>query len=110
MTLDEYGFILYAHTPCSHNRAVEKGQTGQRNPFRHVHTGIDKTVERAVPMKIIKRIKNLDLFLKPSLEFARDMFMFSFYTRWMAFVDMAYLKKKDLQNGILTYRRRKNGH
>jgi transposase len=37
------------------------------------------------------------------------MFMFSFYTRGMSFVDMAYLKKSDLQNDILTYRRRKTG-
>jgi Phage integrase family. len=35
--------------------------------------------------------------------------MFSFYTRGMSFVDMAFLKKKDLQNGILTYRRKKTG-
>lgn len=28
------------------------------------------------------------------MDFARDMFMFSFYTRGMAFVDMAYLRKK----------------
>lgn len=41
--------------------------------------------------------------MKPLLDFARDMFMFSFYTRGMSFVDMAYLKKTDLQNGILTY-------
>lgn len=27
----------------------------------------------------------------------------------MSFVDMAFLKKKDLQNGILTYRRNKTG-
>ena len=27
----------------------------------------------------------------------------------MSFVDMAYLKKSDLKNGILTYRRRKTG-
>ena len=47
--------------------------------------------------------------MKPSLDFARDMFLFSFYTRGMSFVDMAYLKKTDLQNGILTYRRRKTG-
>ena len=47
--------------------------------------------------------------MKPSLDFARDMFMFSFYTRGMSFVDMAYLRKSDLQNGILTYRRRKTG-
>lgn len=37
------------------------------------------------------------------------MFMFSFYTRGMAFVDMAYLRKKDLRGGVLTYRRRKTG-
>ncbi len=92
-----------------YNRAVEKGLTGQRNPFRHVYTGIDKTVKRAIPLKVIKRIKELDLFLKPSLDFARDMFLFSFYTRGMSFIDMAYLRKKDLQNGILSYRRRKTG-
>ncbi len=34
-----------------YNRAVEKGLTGQRNPFRHVYTGIDKTVKRAIPLK-----------------------------------------------------------
>jgi len=92
-----------------YNRAVEKGLTEQRNPFRHVYTGIDKTVKRAIPLKAIKRIKELDLSLKPSLDFARDMFLFSFYTRGMSFIDMAYLWKKDLQNGILSYRRRKTG-
>ena len=92
-----------------YNRAVEKGLTPQNNPFRHVYTGVDKTVKRATPIKTIKELKELDLSLKPSLDFARDMFMFSFYTRGMSFVDMAYLKKNDLQNGILTYRRRKTG-
>ena len=93
-----------------YNRAVEKGLTEQQNPFRHVYTGVDKTVKRAIPIKAIKALKELDLSMKPSLDFARDMFMFSFYTRGMSFVDMAYLKKTDLQNGILTYRRRKTGH
>ncbi len=92
-----------------YNRAVEKGLTGQRNPFRHVYTGIDRTVKRSIPLKAIKRIKELDLSLKPTLDFARDMFLFSFYTRGMSFIDMAYLRKKDLQNGILSYRRRKTG-
>ena len=92
-----------------YNRAVEKGLTAQNNPFRHVYTGVDKTVKRAIPIKFIKALKELDLSLKPSLDFARDMFMFSFYTRGMSFVDMTYLKKSDLQNGILTYRRRKTG-
>ena len=92
-----------------YNRAVEKGLTSQNNPFRHVYTGVDKTVKRAIPIKDIKALKEVDLSMKPSLDFARDMFMFSFYTRGMSFVDMAYLRKTDLQNGILTYRRRKTG-
>ena len=92
-----------------YNRAVEKDLTINRNPFKHVYTGIDKTVKRAIPLKTIKQIKNLDLSLRPSLDFARDMFLFSFYTRGMSFIDMAYLKKKDLSNGILSYRRRKTG-
>ncbi|MBP1539557.1 MAG: site-specific integrase [Prevotella sp.] len=92
-----------------YNRAVEKGLTPQNNPFRHVYTGVDKTVKRAIPIKEIKALKALDLSMKPSLDFARDMFMFSFYTRGMSFVDMAYLKKSDLKIGILTYRRRKTG-
>ena len=92
-----------------YNRTVEKELTTNRNPFKHVYTGIDKTVKRAIPLKAIKQIKNLDLSLQPSLNFARDMFLFSFYTRGMSFIDMAYLKKKDLSNGILSYRRRKTG-
>lgn len=92
-----------------YNRAVEDGLTEQRNPFRRVYTGIDKTVKRAIPLKAVKRIKELNLTPQPHLDFARDMFMLSFYTRGMSFIDMAYLKKSDLNNGILSYRRRKTG-
>ena len=92
-----------------YNRAVEKGIVEQRNPFRHVYTGIDKTVKRALALKEIRKIKELDLTFYPALDFARDMFLFSFYTRGMSFVDMAYLQKSDLKNGVLVYRRRKTG-
>ena len=90
-----------------YNRAVEKELVEQKHPFKHVYTGIDKTVKRAVSLKAIKRIKELDLTLKPHLDYARDMFLFSFYTRGMSFIDMAYLKKSDLKNGVITYRRKK---
>ena len=90
-----------------YNRAVEKELVEQKHPFKHVYTGIDKTVKRAVPLKVIKRIKELDLTLKPHLDYARDMFLFSFYTRGMSFIDMAYLKKSDLKNSVITYRRKK---
>ena len=92
-----------------YNRAVEKELTQQRFPFKHVYTGVEKTVKRAVPLKVIKRIKEMDLSLNPPADFARDMFLFSFYTRGMSLVDMAYLRKKDLANGILSYCRRKTG-
>lgn len=92
-----------------YNRAVEKELTIQRYPFRHVYTGVGKTLKRAVPLKIIRQIRDLDLMLFPAMDFARDIFMFSFYTRGMSFIDMAYLKKKDLQNGTLSYRRQKTG-
>lgn len=90
-----------------YNRAVDKELTVQRYPFKHVYTGIDKTLKRAVPLEVIRQIRDLDLTLQPTLDYARDIFMFSFYTRGMSFIDMAFLKKKDLQNGILSYRRHK---
>lgn len=92
-----------------YNRAVEKEQTVRHNPFKYVYTGVDKTVKRAVPLKIISEIRRMDLSLNPAMDYARDLFMFSFYTRGMSFVDMAYLKKKNLQNGVLSYRRQKTG-
>lgn len=92
-----------------YNRAVEEKLTVQRCPFKHVYTGIGETVKRALPLSTIRLIKNLDLTSNPAEDFARDIFMFSFYTRGMSFVDMAFLKKKDLHNGILSYRRQKTG-
>ena len=92
-----------------YNRAVEQGLIEQRFPFRKVKTSIEKTAKRAIPIKYIRKLKSLDLEKSPSLAFARDMFLFSFYTRGMSFIDIAYLHKKDLRNGFLTYRRKKTG-
>lgn len=104
-TISFYTRILRA----VYNRAVEDEIIENRNPFRHVYTGVDKTVKRALPIAIIKKIKTLDLELIPALDFARDMFIMSFMLRGMSFIDMAYLKKTDLKNGYVTYRRRKTG-
>mgnify|MGYP000749855957 CR=1 FL=1 len=94
---------------ATYNRAVDKGVIRQRFPFKHVYTGVEKTVKRAISFKVIRQLKEMDLSHSQSMEFARDMFMFSFYTRGMSFVDMAFLKKTDLNNGMLTYRRKKTG-
>ncbi|MDE5813652.1 MAG: site-specific integrase [Muribaculaceae bacterium] len=92
-----------------YNRAVDDELTDDHSPFRKVYTGVEKTVKRALPMKTIKKIKSLDLSLNPKLDYARDMFILSFMLRGMSFVDMAFLKKSDLKNGHITYRRRKTG-
>lgn len=104
-TISFYTRILRA----VYNRAVEDDIIENRNPFRHVYTGVDKTVKRALPLVMIKKIKALDLTLTPSLDFARDMFLMSFYLRGMSFIDMVFLRKTDLKNGYVTYRRRKTG-
>lgn len=92
-----------------YNRAVEQGLTVDRKPFRSVFTGTEKTLKRAISIKDIRRIRNLDLSPKPSLEFARDLFLFLFLCRGMSFIDAAFLKKTDIRNGVLTYRRHKTG-
>lgn len=90
-----------------YNRAAEQGLTQDLKPFRDVFTGREKTRKRAVSLDDIRRIKNLDLLGKPHLEFARDMFLFLFYCRGMSFIDAVFLKKTDVREGVLVYRRQK---
>lgn len=90
-----------------YRQAVDDGYTENRDIFRRVHISIGKTRKRAVSIEAIRAILHLDLSAQPLLVLARDLFMFSFYTRGMSFVDVVHLKKSDLQNGFLTYNRRK---
>ena len=90
-----------------YNQAVEKGLTISKNPFKDVYTGIDKTIKRAVSEDIIVKLIKIDLSEYRSLQLARDLFLFSFYTRGMSFIDMANLKLKNLRNEYLVYTRSK---
>lgn len=77
------------------------------NPFERVYTGVSKTQKRALDINSLKLIKNVPL--KGRLDFSRDLFLFSFYTRGMAFIDIAKLKHINISSGILTYYRSKTG-
>lgn len=90
-----------------YNQAVCEGLTADVQPFRKVYTGIDKTTKRALSIAALKRIKSLDLSKNPRLNFARNLFLLSFYLRGISFIDLAFLRKSDLQDGYLTYCRRK---
>lgn len=89
------------------NRAIGQGIEVPSHPFKYVYMGVDKTVKRAISLEMIRMIRDVDLNGNPELDFARNVFMFAFYTRGMSFIDIAFLKKSDLQNGVLTYSRRK---
>ena len=92
-----------------YNRIVGQGLIVDRHPFRDVYTGIAKTEKRAVDANIVTAVKQLQFDDQSAMAFARDLFLFSFYTRGMSFIDMSLLRQTDIQNGVLTYRRRKTG-
>lgn len=91
------------------NRASDSGFSIPQHPFRHVYLGIDKTAKRAVSLQTVCRIRDIDLSSFPHIDFARNLFMFAFYTRGMSFVDIAYLRKANLSNEVISYFRRKTG-
>lgn len=92
-----------------YKRAVDDNIIEDCHPFRRVYTGIDKTEKRALTLETLRKVKELDLTLYPKLNFARDVFLMSFYLRGMSFIDLCYLRKTDLSGGTVTYRRRKTG-
>lgn len=95
------------HLRAAYNRAVDDDLVVDKHPFKRVSTSIEKTPKRALSLKVIKRLKTMDCSDNSSRCFARDMFLFSFYTRGMSFVDIAFLQKKNLKGNVLYYRRKK---
>lgn len=109
-----------------YNKAVS-GMSGlPEKPFSKVYRGIAKTKKRATSISTIQRVEALDVrkglmaigksakrktfsVLLGKITFARDLFIFCYCARGMAFVDAAYLEKQDIRNGIIRYRRRKTG-
>lgn len=90
-----------------YNQTLDLGLAHNPNIFNNVYTGIDKTSKRAIKADKISNLRNMNVKVWEKLEFTRDLFMFSFYTRGMSFIDMAFLRKTDLRDGVLTYCRHK---
>ena len=78
-----------------------------RRLFGRVRLSYVATIKRAISEHELKAIAQLPLPRDSSMALARDIFMFSFYTRGMSFVDMAFLKKTDLKGRLLEYCRKK---
>lgn len=84
--------------------------TTSDSPFRGIRTTICKTIKRAITREELIRIAKMefDPDSESHIEFARDIFLFSYYTCGMAFVDIAYLKKSNIESGVIVYYRHKS--
>lgn len=98
-------YLRIFRTVC--RAASEAGLARSRPLFTHVYMGIDTTTKRALTKSQLQAIRQLDLSSQPHLALARDLFLLSFYLRGMPFVDMAYLRKSALRDGVVHYCRRK---
>lgn len=92
-----------------YNKAVRERLVEQTFPFNGVYTGVDRTRKRAVDESVIVRLQKLKLCASSALALARDLFVFSYCTRGMAFVDMAFLRWQDIADGVISYCRHKTG-
>lgn len=80
------------------------------DPFSSIEIKKEKTLKRAIAAEGIQQIAFADLLEEGETAcLARDLFMFSFYTRGMSFVDMCYLREENIKGDILSYRRKKTG-
>ena len=92
---------------AAYNQAVEENIVSEdRHPFHKAFTGLEKTRKRAVSRVTVKRMITARLN-DPHLDFARDLFLFSFYMQGMPFVDIAHLKKTQMADKCIVYRRSK---
>jgi integrase len=92
-----------------YNKAVRQRLVRQTFPFSDVYTGVDATHKRAIDESFLSRLNSMQLPSGTALALARDIFVFSYCARGMAFVDVAYLLKADYVNGVINYTRRKTG-
>lgn len=92
------------------NRAINEGVLSDETyPFKKYQIRSETTAKRAISKDDINKIRVVELETGSTLDMTRDFFMFSFYTRGMSFVDLAYLKKSNIQDGRIVYTRRKTG-
>ncbi len=98
------------------NKAVVEGlfSDSVKNLFSGIFTGNAHTDKRAINKREIQLIRDWDGYdlnkrSGNSLHYAKLYFLFSFYMRGMSFIDMAFLKKSDMEKDIISYTRKKTG-
>ena len=85
------------------------GNVGRQNPFQDLGIRKQETLKRALCVEDLKKIAYCDLSHNLLMQQARDVFMFSFYTRGMSFVDIIHLQHTSIMNDTIYYERHKTG-
>jgi len=93
-------------------RAVHDGLIKNAHPFDQVFTGNAKTIKRALSITDVHRIQSLkvpDGTRKAWRQLVLDVFLFCLYAGGMPLVDVAFLRRNQIQDGHIVYYRRKTG-
>jgi integrase/recombinase XerD len=97
------------------NQAIEDKLFKQENyPFGEKKYSINKrlnskTKKIAITLDKIVKLRNLNFEPDSALHLAQQMFLFSYYSRGMNFIDMSYLTWQDISESHINYTRRKTG-
>ncbi|WOG21315.1 tyrosine-type recombinase/integrase [Bacteroides thetaiotaomicron] len=96
-----------------YNRAVDSRKADYvPHLFRSVYTGTRADRKRALDEEDMKKVFAKlphSSVVTPALQRAQGLFVLMFLLRGLPFVDLAYLRKSDLRDNVITYRRRKTG-
>ena len=107
LTLNTISFYM-KRLRAIYNKALEQYGLEDRKPFAHSFTKNTPTAKRALTAESIHQIVAATTVTEEEA-LARDLFLFSFYTRGMSFVDIAFLEKGSIKDGQLIYKRKKTG-
>ena len=107
VSLNTISAYMRALMALYHRVMGHEGNLQVVNPFAKVFTGRTRTDKRSITQADILRLHALSLPPGSSLALARDIFIFSFYAMGMPFVDIAYLRKEQVKDGMILYDRHK---
>ena len=94
-----------------YNRWMSPGLEGY-NPvlFKDVYTKVESRTKRALTAEQMEQLRNTDFsVLTLRQQQVLTYFLLMFMLRGMPFIDLAHLRKSDLRNRRITYRRHKTG-
>lgn len=92
-----------------YNLAVKDGFVPKCTyPFKDICTKPCKTIKRALDKEQMLRLTQSDFKSNPELMQSRALFLFGFYAQGMAFVDVIFLRWKNICGNSISYRRHKS--